>query len=155
MAASFEVLPGLPGDGPYPEQFTTAGGTHREGFVVRVLPERGPPWVGNFQRGLGTFSGVMWHPGGRLLLVIAHGQAYLVDPESRRLASTPFDGISGVLEASGWVILASFTDLMILSPHGGQWVSPRVAWDGIRNVRIEGGRLLGDGWSAVLDAWRP
>jgi hypothetical protein len=68
MAPSFELLAGLPGDGPYPEQFTVMGGTHREGFVVRVIPDRASPWVGNIQPGYLAVTRVVPHPDGRTLL---------------------------------------------------------------------------------------
>ena len=49
----FEILTGLPGTGPWPEQFSATGlGTHSEGFVVRFVPDHGEAWIGNFLPGL-------------------------------------------------------------------------------------------------------
>jgi len=82
----FEVLPGLSGVGPYPEQFSATGkGTHREGFVVRFHPHLSESWVGNFQSVLHGFTGVLLHPDGRTVIVVSGGQAYHVDPETRKL----------------------------------------------------------------------
>ncbi len=82
---NFEVLPGLPAVGPYPDQFAPEGRpTHSEGFVVRFIPELGDSWVGNFQRCLSSFDEVVPHPNEMDLLVIAGGQAYVIDPISRK-----------------------------------------------------------------------
>ena len=97
MAANFEVLPGLPAVGPYPEQFAPDGRpTHSEGLVVRVLPRKGEPWVGNFQRGLSKLDAVLAHPNGNNVIVIAGGQAYEVRSHwSRRPCVDPPKGFTG------------------------------------------------------------
>jgi len=102
----FRVLNGLPSTGPYPEQFSTGGrGTHREGFVVEFFPEKKPTWVGNFQPGVTEYSAVLPHFDGTALIVIAGGQAYVIDPEERRLL-TVFGGSINlalqVLSATSW-----------------------------------------------------
>ena len=85
----FRVLPGLPATGDRPEQFSETGrGTHSEGFVVQFLPERNTPWVGNFQPGLNDYYSVLPLPGGSLLIVVAAGPAYVIDPDERRLLTT-------------------------------------------------------------------
>jgi hypothetical protein len=156
MAPSFEVLPGLPAEGPYPEQFSGHGGTHREGFVVRVFPDRSAPWVGNFQAGLGGVSRVVPHPDGRTLLVLAGGCAYLVDPEARRLAVPPVDdNVQDVLVFAGQIVFVSFTDVTFLGPGLQRWRSPRLAWDGLKEVRVEGTTLLALGWDVCGEVWRP
>ncbi len=156
MAPSFEVLPGLPGEGPYPEQFTTSGGTHREGFVVRVIPDHAAPWTGNFQPGCGGVSRVVLHPDGRTLLVFSGGLAYPIDPESRSLASPAVDdGVQDVCVAGDQLVLVGYTGLTILGPGSHRWQSQRVAWDGIKDVRIDGSKLTAMGWDVVGDVWRP
>lgn len=156
MAPTFEVLPGLPGEGPYPEQFTTSGGTHREGFVVRVIPEHGAAWIGNFQPGCGGISKVLVHPDGETLLVFSRGQAYPVDPETRRLASPAVDdGVQDACAFGDQLVLAGYTGLTILGPGSQRWQSPRLAWDGIKDIRIEGAKLTALGWDVLGDVWRP
>jgi hypothetical protein len=126
MAPSFEVLPGLPGDGPYPEQFTTMGGTHREGFVVRVIPDHASPWVGNFQPGYGGISRVVPLPDGRTLLAFSRGLLYPIDPESRSLAWPAVDdGVQDVCVAGERLVLVGLTDLTILGPGSRRWRTPR------------------------------
>jgi len=73
--STFEELAGLPGSGPWPEQFSATGrGTHREGFVVKFVPARGASWIGNFQPGLTSLHGVYRHPNRHHLLVVSGGQ---------------------------------------------------------------------------------
>jgi len=155
MTATFVILPGLPGEGPYPEQFTKAGGTHREGLVVQIVPESGKPWVGNFQPGHGALTRVLADPGGGLLLVIAEGLLYTVNPETRRLVGPPVDAIARACQSAGWTALASFTEFVVVGPDGERWQTPRVAWDGIEDLRIEGNRLSARGWNAILEQWEP
>src|SRR5437899_214164 len=80
-----EVLPGLPAYGPMAEPFSATGrGKHREGLVLRFTSEAGESWVGNFQRSGNGIDYVVDHPNGSSIVVIAGGQAYTVDPESRQ-----------------------------------------------------------------------
>ncbi len=96
----FRVLPGLPATGDWPEQFSATGrGTHREGFVVEFLPEKRPPWIGNFQPGLTPYHVVLPLPNGTSLIVIAGGQAYVIDPDERRLLTTVGGQIDAALAA--------------------------------------------------------
>src|SRR5437870_3458051 len=85
----FRVLPGLPATGAGPEQFSETGrGKHSEGFVVEFFPEMKPSWVGNFQPGLTSYNAVLQLPSGRLVIVVAGGQAYVIDPDERSLLTT-------------------------------------------------------------------
>src|SRR5688500_14316736 len=86
----FEILSGLPGSGDSPIQFSATGmGTHSEGFVVRFITARNAvPWIGNFQRDLSRLDTVVEHPDATDLIVIAGGDVYIVDVESRSLKET-------------------------------------------------------------------
>jgi len=104
--SSFELLAGLPGEGPAPEQFSATGqGKHREGIVVRFSPGAKQPWVGNFQPSYTKFFSVLPHPGNDLISVIAGGQGYLIDPEGRALVATFGGGIEDAfpLESGDYV----------------------------------------------------
>lgn len=147
MAPSFEVLPGLPATGPYPEQFTTRGGTHREGFVVRIVPDRAAPWVGNFQPGIGGISRVALHPDGKTLFVVAGGLAYPVDPESRTLVSPAVDDyIQDICVVGERLVLVGWSELTVVGPGLRRWRTPPLASDGITDLCAEGDTLLATGW---------
>src|SRR5262249_4803955 len=80
----FEILAGLPPYGAPALAFPSSGaGRHREGLVVRFNPGNVESWVGNFQRGATTYNAVLAHPDGRQVVVIAGGEGYVIDPESR------------------------------------------------------------------------
>lgn len=155
MAASFEILPGLPGTGRYPEQFSTHGGTHREGFVVRVRPADGEPWVGNFQPAYTSFlSAVLPHPDADALIVVSGGIAYVVDPATRRLLDGFGGAIRGAARDDRRLAFATDTEVILLEA-GARWVSPRLAWDGIEELALVGDRLTAVGLDASDDTWRP
>lgn len=155
----FEKLPGLPATGPWPEQFSATGmGKHREGVVVRFSPAVGPAWVGNFQRGLTRFDVVVPHPDGRQVVVIAGGQGYVVDPESRGVTDQFGGAISqvhGVSEPPLMIFEHQGIAFEAIGPGGHAWVTPRLSWDGFRNVRIEGCKLLGEACNPVEGTYDP
>lgn len=67
-----EVLPGLPGSGTLPCQFHFEGqSTHSEGLVLKVTPDHGETWIGNFQRGDSGLSGAFGHPLDTSVIAIA------------------------------------------------------------------------------------
>jgi len=154
----FEVLPGLPGVGPYPEQFSPTGrGTFREGFVVRFKPRSAASWVGNFQSGPYGFTGVVPHPDGRSVIVVSGGQAYHVDPETRTLLLQFGGMISGVVQepSRGLLIFADDLRLWAMSASGVQWETGRISWDGIRGLVIEGESVVGEAYDPMSDGWCP
>ena len=56
----WEVLAGLPGEGPIPHHFHLGHPTPwKEGFVVRFWNQDGSEWVGNSQGGFLGHSGIL------------------------------------------------------------------------------------------------
>ena len=159
MKVEFEALAGLPGTGPYPEQFTTDGrGTSREGLVVRFGGSADAAWVGNFQRGITDFSTVVLHPDGAHVLVVAGGQAYVVDPHSRVLHAVLGGSYQGLWEwpaGSLHVLDHSGVAFDALGPKGIRWSTRRISWDGFRRIEVSGNRLRGEAWTPLGDYWVP
>lgn len=152
---TYDILPGLPATGPYPEQFSTAGGTHREGFVVRFTSSEGESWVGNFQPFYRAYlSGVYSHPGGERFVVLAFGQGYVVDPATRRLIEAVGTGIRASAHDDIRLVLATDTEAIVIESRT-RWVSERLAWDGIADLKLERDRLTGQGRDVLSDDWRP
>jgi hypothetical protein len=151
----WEILAGLPGTGPLPVQFSVNGqGTHREGLVVRF--NTAAAWVGNFQPGIGQYSGVVAAPGASSVIVVAAGQAYVVDPERRELARTFGGDIEVVLdlEQIGLVVFSNGLWFEAADAHGLRWQTRRISWDGMRHVEVMNGeRIEGEAWSPIDDAW--
>jgi hypothetical protein len=154
----FRVLPGLPATGPLPEQFSSTGrGTHREGFVVAFSPEGNPTWVGNFQPGVTDYFSVLLHPDGKSVIVIAGGQAYVINPEERRLLAIFGGSIDIVLAVPfrGLLVTSNGVWLEAWDNSGLRWQSRRVSWDGMQNVRIDNDKVRGEAWSPFDDREYP
>jgi hypothetical protein len=151
--ASFEVLLGLPPYGPMAKPFPASGyGAFRQGFVVQFESEKIGTWVGNFQSGLTTFSGAYDHPDGKLVVIVAGGAIYIVDPDTQA-AEESGGMVSSVIQVSEKNALL-FNDniyLSLISSHGN-WQTKRLSWDGIRNLSISGDFVLGEGWR-YDDTW--
>jgi hypothetical protein len=152
----YEILPGLPGVGPLPEQFTATGtGTHQEGFVVRFFLGSSESWIGNFQRGMGSLNDVFLHPNGRTIIVISSGQAYEINPTDRKLKGHFGACISCAIQdaPSQLLIFADLTHLWAFDDKGKRWESKRVSMDGIRNLKIERDSVLGESMDPASEKW--
>lgn len=140
-----------------PVPFSATGqGTHREGFVVRVVPADGDPWVGNFQGGGGPLTTALRHPNGRSLVVVAAGQGYVVDASTRALEDKFGADLVSALEVQEprTVVLVGLTDLKVIQGDG-RWNTPRLSCDGFDNVHAEGQRIHGEAWEPGDDVYFP
>ena len=82
----FEVLAGLSAYGPPAASFTENGPREwREGLVVRFYPTDSEPWIGNFPGGMTKCNSVLDHPNRRDVVIVASGEAFIVDPQTRNL----------------------------------------------------------------------
>jgi hypothetical protein len=128
MMPSVRVLPGLPPYGAPPEPFSSTGlGSHREGFVVEFVPDDGPTWVGNFQHGSTSFDVVLVEPGMECLIVIAGGEAYVVEPNTRACVRTFGGQIEQVfIPSPNTVVFSNGLWVEALGPSGLLWRSRRV-----------------------------
>jgi hypothetical protein len=135
------------------------GSGHREGFVVRFNPDTPDEWVGNFQPGYGGWEGVLVHPDGKHAIVVSGGEGYVVDPRTRELAHVFFNSIQYAIELPYLqaVILSDGIRFEAIRGDGIWWTSPRISWDEIRAIKIEGTILRGEASSPVGDsnAWVP
>jgi hypothetical protein len=150
-----EVLPGLPGTGPLPYQFRFEGqSTHSEGLVLKVTPDHGETWVGNFQRGDSGLSGAYGHPLETSVIAVARGQGYIVvthQPTQYELVrSYPIRDVRRVPDLP-LVLFADYTELTAYGPEGMVWMTPRLSWDGLRITEITPEVIRGLGWSAPED----
>jgi|SRR5436190_12223360 len=154
---SFKILPGLPSSGELPVQFSESGtGTHREGFVVQFMPASGPPWIGNFQGGVSGVSEVLLHPDGSSVIIVADGQAYIVNPESRELLGTFGGDIEAAIPIieSNFIIFGNGLWFEGYGATGCLWRSRRISWDGMRALSLNGDQLSGEAWG-LADVWLP
>ena len=156
MAISFEALASLPTAGPLHENFSSSRcGMHSEGFVVRFHSDITGTWVGNFQRGPSGISDVRLHPNGTHVIVVAGGDGYVIDVETKRALSTFGGMISHILPIPGTsdLIFAEEVWLERFGVNGTVWQSERISWDGFRAVKIEAGWVSGEAYTPLGDRW--
>jgi len=134
-----------------------------EGPVFEVVPHRNghEMWVGSFAWGNlspNAASGVFSCPSPSELLVVARGEAYIVnvdDPsEHWHLKLIPVMGVVAVPEVS-MIVLFDFTKLEGYGTSGRCWQTPSLSWDGLRNVKRDGQYVIGEGWDSPNDKWVP
>jgi hypothetical protein len=155
---SFRKLPGLPPYGPravsFPKEWESRG---QEGFVVEFASPSGQKWVGNFKRGLGGVDGVLRHPNGAEVLVMAAGSVWSVDPytgDGIELA-VAVDGTWPVNNPEGVIFSLQGLAFLRLGPSGILWRTRRISWDGFRHIELSEHALTGEAWSAIDDSWIP
>ena len=154
----FEILPGLPPYGPVAISFSIHGDReHREGLVVRFYPKASESWVGNFFGDSIACNAVLDHPNGTDVIVVAGGEASVIDLENRSVRDSLGGDIEEVisLPSLGSVIFRGFTDFTAVRANNSGWRSPRISWDGFRNIDVRHTELFGEAYTPVSDAWVP
>jgi hypothetical protein len=131
-----------------------SGGT--DGMIVSIEPRSAPAWLGVFSFGMGGLSGLFGWPDGAKLCVISRGFGYLVaidqptDWEEIDLVSIEH----AILQREGrWIALADRTRLVGSGQEGRSWRTPRLSWDGIKNLKESDDSLEGLAWDAPSERW--
>jgi hypothetical protein len=154
----FEILPGLPPYGPMAVSFTIHGAReHREGLVVRFYPRMSEPWIGNFLGGMTACTVVLDHPNETDVIVVAQGMACVVDPENRIICHNIACDIEQIIPVPplGSIVFRGLTSFTAVNADGSEWRSPRVSWDGFRNIEVHETEILGEAYTPVADEWVP
>jgi hypothetical protein len=129
---------------------------HREGLVVEFSSAGGATWVGNFQRGLTPFDHMVHEPGTKHVIVIAGGEAYVVNPETHLCERTFGGQIEHVFRLDPEaLVFSNGLWLEALGESGLKWRTRRIFWDSFRSLEVEAGRITGEAWNPVDDEWTP
>ena len=155
MVIAFKELAGLPATGPMAVPFPSAW-VGREGKVVEFHTAAGS-WVGNFRPGLGGIDAAHACPDGRHVLVVAAGDAWMVDAE-RQQANVILPAVDASMEVPGSSdLILSRQGLALVRLEGSRviWHSRRISWDGFDDLRIEGARIVGQAFDPMKEAWVP
>lgn len=132
-----------------------------DGPIFEIVPhkEGHEMWVGSFAWGdlsPNAASGVFSCPSPSELLVVARGEAYMVNvdnpSEHRHLKLIPVMGVIAVPDVS-MIVLYDFTRLEGYGGSGRCWQTPSLSWDGLRNVKRAGHYIIGEGWDSPNDKW--
>jgi hypothetical protein len=91
------------------------------------------------------------------VIVVAGGEACIVDPESRTLRARLAGDIANVFSvpALELILLQGFVSFHAVKADNTEWHSNRISWDGFRKIEISGDELLGEAFSPVSDTWAP
>ena len=101
---------------------------------VRFIDSEFEEWYGIFGRGLSAHSKAILINEGALCFVMAGGQGYWVDINSKKLISkTKHDYLENAVSIPGsdLIICSNFTNILFYTPEGLKWDSGRVSMDGI------------------------
>jgi hypothetical protein len=152
----FEILPGLPTSGP-PALYFTERGKFSEGLVIRFYPTTSESWIGNFLGGHIKYNNALEHPNGTDVIVVAQGQACVVDPENRTIRLPIAGNVDQIICVSslGMVVFPNLTDFVAIKADDSGWQSERISWDGFRNLKVRGTNLSGEAYTPIEDAWVP
>jgi hypothetical protein len=141
----FEILDSLPTYGPmYVPVTEDSKPYYSEGFVVRFFKSNGDNWVANFQPGWTKCNEVFDFPDSDRIIVIAGGLGYVMQPDNEKPINTFGVTIDFTIRISEERIIATDnTDVREISSVGEVWRSPRISWDGIKDIKIENEQLTG------------
>jgi hypothetical protein len=101
---------------------------------------------------------VLLHPNEREVIVIASGNLWIVDPESRRAEEllVAVDSLFEVQAPEGRALILGEQGLALvrLGSEGLVWHTRRLSWDGFDQLEIRGAELTGLAWEPS-DRWYP
>ncbi len=154
---SHRILRGLPPYGPLATPFPARyGRTGQEGLVVEFDNGDKGKWVGNFGPGLCKYSGVHRIPGGKNVLVVSRGHAYIVDPVTRDLIMDDdwlAEDVWIVSNPDGFVVNRQGLGFFRLGSGPVIWRTRRISADGFRDLEISDTHLTG--LADAVGAWLP
>ena len=150
----YEILDDLPPYGPMYISITDNADEPfvSEGYVIRFYKKDGSDWVANFRPGWTDCSFVKDYPDSDNIIVIANGMGYIVTTESEKPIETFGISIKNVLEINkNNLLISDDIGVEIINENGIEWKSPRISWDGIKNLSINDNILTGLSFDPMND----
>lgn len=154
----WRILPGLPPYGPIAKAFPESWGrTGQEGVVVEFRAGVDDTWVANFRGGSSPATSLHRHPDRAYVLVLAGGDAWIVDPKSRdaRLLDKTIDRVWELNPPPDLVLSWQGLAFIRLGATGIVWHTRRISWDGFDQVRMTDHAIEGQAWTPLGDVWVP
>jgi hypothetical protein len=122
-------------------------------FLVRVLPEGGPSWIGVFALGEALHSPcvILSTPDERTVCVLAEGNGYIVRTDNpdqwQPVGCVPVFGAVPIVDA-GLLVFTDYTRLVAHDRHGAVWTTRPLSWDGITITAAGREAIRGYGYDA-------
>lgn len=102
-------------------------------------------------------TGIWSMPNSNWICAVSGGYAYLIDTEQpEQFAHLRYRPVLQVLpypanELQSLILFVGHHSVLAWGRDGQTWESERLSWEGLTNLRIENGTLLGDGWDLPTD----
>lgn len=123
-----------------------------EGFVVKFKKSDGNDWVANFKEGWTDFNYVHAFNDSELIVVIAGGTCYIMNPEEQKPVNAFGVGFKSILEKEdGGIVLEDITNLTIIEPNGEYWHTEQISFDGLAELKIDNGIVSGLSYEPTPD----
>jgi hypothetical protein len=147
-----EEIPELPGAGNFdvPVHYfpNTKTRPEHDGIWLRVRQATGQSWIGVFDFGFGTISRVISTPAEDRVCVVSRGAAYIVEADKpgnwELLHALPVRDVR-VIQEHQLIVFADFTRLIAYGNNQLAWKSPRLCWDDLQIVCVNGNKIEGVG----------
>jgi hypothetical protein len=124
---------------------------------VRFSRADGTSWVAAIPGGSahGPYSAILPTPDEWWACVVVSGRAYFINVTAPGVFIVlRVEPICQALPVpSEYLVLATYTELAFYFLGQDIWTTPRLAYEGIRDLRVEGAMVIGQGWSAPLGKW--
>jgi len=119
-----------------------------EGYVIRFFKSDNTQWIANFALGWTDYSKVFDFPEHNIIIVIAGGTAYVMNPDDEKPKLIFGITISETVEtANRSLIFADDIKIIVFDNSNGEfWETRPISWDGIRNLKISGDILFGESY---------
>jgi hypothetical protein len=106
---------------------------------------------------LTRYDAVLPLPSGTSLIVVAGGQAYVIDADDRSQLTTFGGQIDTALFApqASLVILSNGIDLEAWNANSRRWKTRRISWDGIWDLKVDQEHVRGQAWNPFDDCEVP
>lgn len=123
---------------------------YNEGYVIE-FNDGNKTWVANFQLGLSDLN-FTYEFSEERVLVVAGGEAYLMDPKSKAPISVFGGGFKHFIIYGQTLIISDDVSVDFINENGIMWESPRISFDGIDDLKIENRILIGKSYDPMNDA---
>jgi hypothetical protein len=123
-----------------------------KGVLVEFLKRDGSKWLVKFGMGVeGTIKvKIFEYPDRGRVIIINQGYMYIVSPnENKADFLNPHLPFKDLIYDSERIITSDDTSVYVVESNGDVWVSPRISWDGLKDLVIENNVIKGFAYTPI------